>query len=98
MLPQLASIQSALPQLQQEAAALGAQVAQLKQGNVSAVRRADEVRARIAQHKDGVMQERQSAEQLKKQAAQTRAEADELLKEASDVLFSLTGRRYAISH
>lgn len=97
VLPQLASIQSALPQLQQEAAALGAQVAQLRQGDLGAVRGAGEVRARIAQHKDGIIQERQSAEQLKKQAAQTRAEADELLKEASDVLFSLTGRRYAIS-
>jgi chromosome segregation ATPase len=97
VLAQLASIQSALAQLQAEARAIAEQVSASAQANKGAVRRAGELRAEIAQHEEGIAGERQSQEQLKRQAAQTRAEVDGLLKEASEELFSLTGRRYAIS-
>jgi hypothetical protein len=98
VLAQLASIQSALPQLQAESRAISAEMAVQRQGDMGAVRKANELRAKIAQHEEGIAGERQSEEQLKRQAAQTRAEVDGLLKEVSDALFSLTGRRYAVSY
>lgn len=97
VLAQLASIQSALAQLQAEARAVDEEVATSRQADKGAVRRAHELKTKIAQHEEGITGERQSQEQLKRQAAQTHAEVDDLLKEAADALFSLTGRRYAIS-
>jgi hypothetical protein len=98
VLAQLVSIQSALPQLQAESRTIGQDVAVQRQGDTGAVRKADELAMKIAQHKEGVASERQSAEQLNRQAAQTRAEVGALLKEVSDALLSLTGRRYDISY
>lgn len=98
VLAQLASIQSALPQLQADARAIDAEVAALKQGDTGAVRKANELRAKIVQHEEGIAGERQSAEQLNRRAVQTRTEVDDLLKQVSDALFSLTGRRYAVSY
>lgn len=97
VLAQLASIQSALAQLQAEARAVDAEVATSRQADKGAVRRAHELKTKIAQHEEGIAGERQSQEQLKRQAAQTRAEVDDLLKEAADALLSLTGRRYTVS-
>jgi SMC interacting uncharacterized protein involved in chromosome segregation len=51
----------------------------------------------IAQHEEGLARERQWLDQLRKQVAETNAEVDALLKEVSETLFSLTGKRYAVS-
>lgn len=97
VLAQLASIQSTLPQLQSDARALAAEIILLRQGNKAAVHRARDIKVKITQHLEGIAGERQSMEQLKRQAAETGAEVDALLNEVAEALFSLTGRRYAIS-
>lgn len=99
VLSHLASIQSSLPQLQNESASISAEISALLQGRTAhnAVQRAKELEMMIAQHEEGLAGERQRLDQLRKQVAETNAEADALLKDVSDSLFSLTGKRYAVS-
>jgi chromosome segregation ATPase len=96
-LSHLASIQSSLPQLQKDAASISAEIATLRQGKIHAVQHAREAETIIAQHEEGLARERQWLDQLKKQVAETNSEVDALLKEVSETLFSLTGKRYAVS-
>jgi chromosome segregation ATPase len=96
-LSHLASIQSSLPQLQKDAASISAEIATLRQGKIHAVQHAREAETLIAQHEEGLARERQWLDQLKKQVAETNSEVDALLKEVSETLFSLTGKRYAVS-
>lgn len=92
----LASIQSALPQLQRDSSLISAEIASLRQGKIRPVAHAKEIEAMIAQHEEGLARERQSLELLKKQVAQTNNDISALLSEVSKSLFSLTGKRYAI--
>jgi hypothetical protein len=96
VLSYLASIQSSLPQLQKEAAMISAELATLSQGQVRAVQRARDVEMMIAQHEEGITRERQWFEQLKRQVTERNSEIDALLKEASDILLSLSGKRYTV--
>ncbi|HVX01663.1 MAG TPA: hypothetical protein VHA09_00760 [Nitrososphaera sp.] len=100
VLSHLASIESSLPALQQESVSISAEIAALRQGKTTphdAVQRAREIEMMIFQHEEGLAGERQRLEQLKKQVAETNAEVDALLKDVAETLFSLTGKRYAIT-
>ncbi|AIF84481.1 hypothetical protein NTE_02431 [Candidatus Nitrososphaera evergladensis SR1] len=94
----LASIQSSLPQLQKESASISAEIAALHQERIhGVVLHGRRVEAMMAEHEDGLIRERQRLDQLRKQAAETNAGVDALLKEVSETLFSLTGKRYVVS-
>ncbi len=92
----LASIQSALPQLQKDSAAISSEIASLRQEKIGPVYHAREVEALIAQHEEGLAREKQLLEQLKKQVAQSSNDISTLLTEVSESLFLITGKRYLV--
>ncbi len=102
ILGHLAAIRAALPEMQKTAGALAAELAACSAtgngGQVpQLVQKTQEVEARIAQQEEELARERQALEQLKRQMDDKNAEVDALLREVSDGIAGLTGKRYEIT-
>jgi hypothetical protein len=81
--------------MQKTAAALAEEMKAL--GDTGLVQKAGELESQIALQQEELVRDGQSLEQQRRQIAEKNAEVDAHLKEVSDSLESLTGRRYTVT-
>jgi chromosome segregation ATPase len=90
------TIAGSLPALQEKAAALKGEIDSLREGDSGTAFRARELEEKIAYHTESLAQGRQLAEQQRRQIADKNAEIQGLMKEAGEVLSSLTGQKHTL--
>ena len=90
------TIAGSLPELQKRADALRGEIDSLRQGDSGTAFRARDLEVKIARYGESLAQSRQSAEQQRRQIADKNAEIAALLKEAGEVLSSLTGQKHSL--
>jgi hypothetical protein len=100
MLQYLDAIVESLPELHGRAQRIKEEIDSLRQGDSSgsAVLLAEEMEEKAAQLAEELGRIRQVQEQQRRQIAVKSAEVDSLLKEASGILYELTGQRYSIQY
>jgi glutathione S-transferase len=100
MLQYLDAIVESLPELHGRAQRIKEEIDSLRQGDSSgsAALRAAEMEEKAAQLAEELARIRQAQEQQRRQIAEKSAEVDSLLKEASGILYELTGQRYSIQY
>ena len=95
ILHNLDSIQSSMPEMQRTAAALAEELK--APGDTGLVLKAGELESRIALRQQDLARDTQSLEQQRRQIVEKNADVDAHLKEVSDSVESLTGRRYSVT-
>jgi hypothetical protein len=100
MLQYLDAIVESLPELHGRAQRIKEEIDSLRQGDSSgsAVLLAAEMEEKAAQLAEELGRIRQVQEKQRRQIAVKSAEVDSLLKEASGILYELTGQRYSIQY
>jgi hypothetical protein len=95
ILHNLDAIQSSTSEMQKTTAALAEEMKAL--GDTGLVQKAAELESQIALQQEELVRDGQSLEQQRRQIAEKNVEVDAHLKEVSDSVELLTGRRYAVT-
>ena len=69
-----------------------------RQGDVGMVSTAKELKEKIIQHEEELARKRQSLEMQKRQIAEKTGELNALLKQASEILADLSGKKYSLEY
>ena len=94
----LDTILKCLPELQSRVRALKAEADSLRQGDAGMVSTAKELKGKIIQHEEELAKKRQSLEMQKRQIAEKTGEVSSLLKQASEILADLSGKKYSLEY
>jgi len=94
----LDTILKSLPELRGRVKALKVEADSLRQGDAGMVSRAKELKEKIIQHEEELAKKRQSLEMQKRQIAEKTGEVSSLLKQASEILADLSGKKYSLEY
>ena len=94
----LDAILKSLPELRGRVQALKAEADSLRQNDVGMVKMAKELKEKIIQHEEELAKKRQSLEMQKRQIAEKTGEVSSLLKQASEILADLSGKKYSLEY
>ena len=94
----LDAILKSLPELRGRVQALKAEADSLRQNDVGVVKMAKELKEKIIQHEEELAKKRQSLEMQKRQIAEKTGEVSSLLKQASEILADLSGKKYSLEY
>ena len=94
----LDAILKSLPELRVRVQALKAEADSLRQNDVGMVKMAKELKEKIIQHEEELAKKRQSLEMQKRQIAEKTGEISSLLKQASEILADLSGKKYSLEY
>ncbi len=94
----LDTILKSLPELRGRVQALKAEADSLRQNDVGMVKMAKELKEKIIQHEEELAKKRQSLEMQKRQIAEKTGEVSSLLKQASEILADLSGKKYSLEY
>ncbi len=96
VLQNLETIQSSLPRIGEAARTLEKEMSDLAGQDYEAARRASELEEKVSALEHEMERDRQDLEQKRRQAGEKSAEVDSLLRQVSESLAELTGRRYTV--
>ena len=94
----LDTILKSLPELRGRVQALKVGADCLRQGDAGMVSTAKELKEKIIQHEEELAKKRQSLEMQKRQIAEKTGELNALLKQASEILADLSGKKYSLEY
>ena len=94
----LDTILKSLPELRGRVLALKVEADSLRQGDAGMVSTAKELKEKIIQHEEELAKKRQSLEMQKRQIAEKTGEVSSLLKQASEILADLSGKKYSLEY
>jgi hypothetical protein len=98
ILQYLESILESLPDLQHKAHALKTDIDIVRQRNTDVIYKVKELEEKIVQQTGALARSRLNLEQYRRQAKNKKEEVDVILREASDTLAELTGRKYSLKY
>jgi hypothetical protein len=98
ILQYLETILASLPEFQHKARSLKTDIDLLRQRNIDVIYKVKELKEKITQHTEALQRCRQNLEQHTQQAKDKKEEVDALLREASDLLAEITGRKYSLRY
>ncbi len=98
VLQYLDTILDSLPDLQHKAHALKSDIDLVRQSKTELFYKVKGLEEKIMQHSEALARSRQNLEQHRRQAKDKMEEVDAILKEATDTLAELTGRKYSLTY